>query len=351
MTGAAVATVVQTDAGPVTLLDLPHLRAAQAEAEEAVRAAGVEAGRAAAEAEEAWARAGALLVSSPGSGGQAEALTGETRAALALIDRIRADDDRIKALGGRAHSGLGGLLSIARDHAESHGLQGERDSLRGRLRPLLISIARSAPPEVSADCRLALAAAAEREAAAGEATARARAVEGRVRALGDEVARRQAAVQEMGFDPLYAAAYLAANGPEPVPAPVILKKGEQALVAEAATLCRWSSRSSFVGASQGISFPIGHTGIRYRIGAFRGHPVEQRFLAHVDAGTLVLTTQRLVFVGRIRSTSTPVTKLLHVEVYADALAVFVEGRETPNLYLTGSPKYLVFMLNWVLAHQ
>ena len=74
-------------------------------------------------------------------------------------------------------------------------------------------------------------------------------------------------------------------------------------------------------------------------------------LTNVDTGTLVITNQRVAYIGRTKSTSTTLPKLLHVEVYTDALAVFKEGRENPEFYLTSQPKRAVFLLNWVLAQQ
>src|SRR4029077_3755622 len=120
-------------------------------------------------------------------------------------------------------------------------------------------------------------------------------------------------------------ASLQARGPVHVESPLILKKAEQAAVSVAASLARQQTRRQWVGGSQGFSFPIGHTGIRYRVGSFRGHPVEQQSLTRLDSGTLVVTNQRLAFIGSTKSTSVPFAKLLHVECYSDALAVFLEG--------------------------
>ena len=130
--------------------------------------------------------------------------------------------------------------------------------------------------------------------------------------------------------------------------PLILKKGEQACLAAPATLARQQTRRQWVGASQGFSFPIGHTGIRYRVGSFRGHPVEQQLLGKLDSGTLVLSNQRLAFIGSTKSTSVAFAKLLHVECYSDALAVFEEGRENPDYYYVDQPKYVLFFINWFL---
>jgi hypothetical protein len=129
---------------------------------------------------------------------------------------------------------------------------------------------------------------------------------------------------------------------------LILKRGERAAVVASATLARQQTQRQWVGASQGFSFPIGHTGIRYRVGSFHGHPIEQQSIVKVDTGTLVVTNQRIAFIGHGKSTSVLLTKLLHIQVYSDAVAVFQEGREKPNFYLTARPKYVVFMVNWFL---
>jgi hypothetical protein len=155
----------------------------------------------------------------------------------------------------------------------------------------------------------------------------------------------------MGFDSLYAAAYFTRYGPSPLDnPPLIVKSGERAYLAVPATLARMATRTHYVGGSQGFSFPVGHTGIRYRVGTFRGHPVHEAAISDVDTGTLVLTNLRLAFVGRTKSVAVPYTKLMHVEAYSDALAVFNERRENPDFYKIGQPKWVLFHINWLLQH-
>ena len=98
-----------------------------------------------------------------------------------------------------------------------------------------------------------------------------------------------------------------------------------------------------------MSFPIGHTGIRYRVGTFRGHPVRETELVDVDTGSLVLTSARLAFVGAAKSVVVLYTKLLHVEAYSDALAVFREGRENPDFFRLTQPAWVLFNLNYLLS--
>jgi hypothetical protein len=169
--------------------------------------------------------------------------------------------------------------------------------------------------------------------------------------LDAEIQQRSDAERELGFDGPYLAAYLQTHGATPVESPLILKKGERASLAVPATLARQQTHQQWVGGSQGFSFPIGHTGIRYRVGSFHGHPIQQQFLGKLDTGTLVVTNQRIAFIGRVKSTSSPLAKVLHVECYADAVAIFLEGRENPDFYLTAQPKYGVFMINWALTQM
>jgi hypothetical protein len=167
-------------------------------------------------------------------------------------------------------------------------------------------------------------------------------------AVRGEVERRTDAEHELGFDAPYLAASLKAHGPQDVESPLILKRGEHASWAAPATLARNQTKTQWVGGSQGFSFPIGHTGIRYRVGSYHGHPVQQQILGKLGSGTLVITNQRIAFIGQAKSTSIPLAKLLHVECYSDALAVFLEGRENPDFYLMAQPRYGLFMINWFL---
>ena len=117
-----------------------------------------------------------------------------------------------------------------------------------------------------------------------------------------------------------------------------------------ATLCRFKTKTEFVGGSHGLSIPLGH-GFRYRVSSFRGHPVQSEYLAHLDTGKLIVTNKRLVFLGTKREVSTPIAKLLQIEPYSDALGIAREGKETKEIYLVPNPAYVVQFLQWVISQQ
>jgi hypothetical protein len=169
-----------------------------------------------------------------------------------------------------------------------------------------------------------------------------------VNAASTEIQRRRESIKQLGFDALYTAAYLKAFGAPSMTNPLVPKRGEQPYLVQPATLARQASKTQFVGGSQGFSFPIGHTGIRYRVGSYRGHAVQQNYIAHLDQGSLVITNQRVAFVGSVKSVSVNLEKILHVEVYKDAIAVFREGKEAPDFFLTAQPQMALFYLNYVL---
>jgi hypothetical protein len=169
--------------------------------------------------------------------------------------------------------------------------------------------------------------------------------------LTDEVGRRSEAVKAMGFDSLFQAAWLETHGPTPILTTLVLKKGEQAYLNTPATLARHGRKMEWVGGSQGFSFPIAHTGIRYRVGSYRGHPVQHEVLNRVDSGDLVLTNLRLAFMGKVKLVSIPLDKIANLETYTDGVSVFQENKENPNVFLVAQVNYLVFYLNYLLGRR
>lgn len=348
MAGSDSPPMVATDGGPVSLVDLAGLRTR-------VEALNNQAGLLMTEsrslrslAEGLWFKRGQMLLVKPGDWSAPQQLLEVIGQAATLKQQEDADDAKLLSLHDQEHHGVGGLLGKVGDWSEGRRTTGDRTKLDAQLHPLLVQIGQQAPeatmPEADSVRLQALAAdsqAHDLEIRAADKTSEANLAQ-------EEVHRRSDAEHEMGFDAPYLAATLHINGPPAIQSPLILKRGEQASMALPATLARQQTRRQYVGGSQGFSFPIGHTGIRYRVGSFRGHAVEQQSLGRIDNGTLVVTNQRLAFIGSTKSTSAPLTKLLHVECYSDALAVFQEGREKADYFYVAQPKYVLFFINWFL---
>lgn len=62
------------------------------------------------------------------------------------------------------------------------------------------------------------------------------------------------------------------------------------------------------------------------MGSFSGHPVQQDVIAALDSGQIVITSKRIVYVGRLRSLSIDRAKLVSIQAYTDAVAVFHQGQ-------------------------
>jgi uncharacterized Zn finger protein (UPF0148 family) len=111
--------------------------------------------------------------------------------------------------------------------------------------------------------------------------------------------------------------------------PVILKKGEVVHFADNAVLKEVKSVSlGYSGGSHGVSFPLGG-GIRYRVGAYRGHMVREDQLLETSRGTLIISNQRLFLhpSGGHKPLSIPLNKILSYEGFEDGIEVYKEGRE------------------------
>jgi hypothetical protein len=272
-------------------------------------------------------------------------------AATQLQDGVSQLNQQIQDLSNRPHSGLGGFLHSLNDEHNEKELAAQRsrvlDQLHAAIAAFVGQIAEMTIPEADALRAEAQIQLAQAKSLIDEQHAKIDAG----KAIADEIQRRQAAMKVMGFDSLYTAAWLQTHGPAPVNSPLTLKPKELAYVSVPAVLARLTTRTRYTGGSQGFSFPIGHTGIRYRVGSFSGHPVQSSSITDVDQGTLVLTNMRIAFIGKLKSVVTQLPKLVHVELYNDALSVFQEGKESPNFYKIGSPQYFLFYVNWILDHN
>jgi hypothetical protein len=335
----------------VTLLDLAAMRSRLAMLNEEATTKGNQSKSLQALAQDRWRQLGELLLASRDRWSPDSQVVDLVLRADALKKQIDATSVALEEARTQDRSGLTGVFRRVGNWSKSRGIAAQRTALEAQLVPILIQTGHQATNVTLPDADTIRAQAAAAETEALNLNSEAAAVTIAVGSLTAEIQRRSDAERELGFDAPYLAAYLQTYGPSPVQSPLILKKAEQAGLAMPATLARQQTRQEWAGGSQGFSFPIGHTGIRYRVGSFHGHPIQQQFLAKLDTGTLVVTNQRIAFIGHVKSTSVPLPKLMHVECYSDAVAVFQEGHENPDFYLTAQPKYTVFMINWFLNQQ
>ena len=341
---------VETEDGLVTVASLESLQ--QNAKELAFQAENLltQIGAARGQAANAQAKAGWLLSARPGNWQQGDRAA-RIDAARGLGQLVSTLEQSIADVRGRSHHGLGGLIQGAKDSRETKGLEEKlrsaQEELTQRYRAVVDHLE---PPTGVPDADALLLEASQAEAQVQDLTVAQAAVLTEKERVSDEVKRRKDVVSKLGFDALGLEADLKVNGIRPIQTSLVLKPKEIAAVEVEATLCRFKTKTEFVGGSHGVSIPLGH-GFRYRVSSFRGHPVQSEYLAHLDAGKLIVTNKRLVFLGTKREVSTPIAKLLQIEPYSDALGIAREGKETKEIYLVPSPAYVVQILQWVISQQ
>lgn len=95
------------------------------------------------------------------------------------------------------------------------------------------------------------------------------------------------------------------------------------------------TRRSFQGSSQGMSFRIAK-GVYYRVGSFKGHPVETSSIELVDTGVLGVTTKHLYFAGAVKSFRIPYSKVIAFTPYSDGIGVQRDGvTAKPQTFVAG----------------
>jgi hypothetical protein len=147
----------------------------------------------------------------------------------------------------------------------------------------------------------------------------------------------------LGQDPQLArhAMIAEANGgilPQVASSRLVQKKNEVVHLEVQATLLKDVAIRQNQGGYSGFSFPIGKTGIRYRVGGYRGHNVEvgtKRVPA--DSGYLVITSQRAVFLGDQKTLELPYSKLVNLKMFTDGVQFHESNRQTAPVFLVAAP--------------
>jgi hypothetical protein len=110
--------------------------------------------------------------------------------------------------------------------------------------------------------------------------------------------------------------------------PILLHGGEAAVFVLPAISLR-EPRAVTRGAYGGPSIHVAK-GLTLRVGGFQAQSHEE--LKAIDTGTLVLTTKRLCYAGRLRSIEVPFAKLISVDPYSDAVAIRRLGKEKTEFF-------------------
>lgn len=132
---------------------------------------------------------------------------------------------------------------------------------------------------------------------------------------------------------------------------LILKKDESSLLDTPVNLLKEVADRELRGRSQGLSIPIGG-GVRYRVGAVRGHMVTiGHHWAVADHGVLTVTDRRVVYHGGRKTLEFPFAKLATLNVYSDAIDLGVTSRQTTSSFGTSNAELIAGMIHGAISHD
>jgi hypothetical protein len=118
--------------------------------------------------------------------------------------------------------------------------------------------------------------------------------------------------------------------------PVNFQNGEQVVWAfPNAKYLEDKTRRQYVGRSQGVSIRV-MKGVYYRVGAFKGEPVEHTERVHVDSGWFVVTNKNIYFAGPHKSLRVAYAKIVSFEPFSDGMGVMRDAATArPQIFVTG----------------
>jgi hypothetical protein len=123
---------------------------------------------------------------------------------------------------------------------------------------------------------------------------------------------------------------------------ILPKQGEIVHYECQASLMKEVAIRQWQGGYSGFSFPIGKTGIRYRIGGTRGHSVEVGTKLNVaDTGLISVTNKRVVYTGTRKTVDMPYSKLVNLTVYGDGLQFHLSNRVNAPLFKVPGRTHIV----------
>jgi hypothetical protein len=130
-------------------------------------------------------------------------------------------------------------------------------------------------------------------------------------------------------------AEVAKNPMVPVTVPELgLANSEVAYYASEAEVFGTHTRTRRVGYSGGPSFRIAR-GIYWHASSYTSTPVRESYTSVDDRGRLIVTNQRVIFVGAMSSYAWPLSKILSIQRFTDGVQINPENRKAV-VFTTGS---------------
>ena len=121
----------------------------------------------------------------------------------------------------------------------------------------------------------------------------------------------------------------------PVTVPELgLANGEVAYYASEAEVFGTHTRTRRVGYSGGPSFRIAR-GVYWHASSYTSTPVRESYTSVDDKGRLIVTNQRVIFVGSMNSYAWPLSKILSIQRFTDGVQINPVNKKA-IVFTTGS---------------
>jgi hypothetical protein len=115
-----------------------------------------------------------------------------------------------------------------------------------------------------------------------------------------------------------------------------------------ATLLQERRHRTYEGVSSGMSVRVAR-GVYYRVGAFKGQPIDTTSIEETDSGGLVVTSERLIFAGHTRSVVLPLKKIATFQPFDDGIGVAKEGINSKLVFFRTGDGWFTYNLMKNLA--
>ncbi len=126
---------------------------------------------------------------------------------------------------------------------------------------------------------------------------------------------------------------------------LVLQRGEVCHWEEGAGLRVQRTKREYVGGFSSVSVPVPLVrGVRFRVGGFKGHPIDHTFLEDGGVGVLHLTSQRICFTGQQRSVAIPYKKMISVSGFEGGFIVQTSNEKKPGIFVVRHPEFTTQML-------
>jgi hypothetical protein len=133
------------------------------------------------------------------------------------------------------------------------------------------------------------------------------------------------------------------------------RKACNGLVLQKSEICHWEegaglriqkTKREYVGAFSSVSVPVPLIrGMRFRVGGFKGHPIDYTVLEDGGTGLLHITNQRVCFTWQQRSVAIPFKKMISVGGFESGFIVQTSNDKKPGIFIVRHPELTAQLLN------